>query len=302
MVNEYLINTAAVYQFINDQTLTYINQGYTSDEISNMITLPEKLAQNWYTRQYYGTVAHNSKAVYQKYMGWYDANPVHLNPLSPTESAQKWMEYMELDSVEDVLRQAKTDFDAGEYQWVAEVTNEIIFAQPENEAARLLCADALEQLGYQAESGTWRNTYLSGATELRNGNAAAANTKPSQNTDLLMSMTASNLFDYISILLDKQAISDYDFCVNATLTDTQQNYMLRFKNGAVLQFENDTNPNAELSITTQKNVFLYLIQNQPEKFMENAKIDGDTQYLSLITENLNQFDTSTASHFNIIEP
>ena len=155
---EYLENSAAVYKFINDQTLTYLNQGYTSDEISNMIELPEALEKNWYTRQYYGTVAHNSKAVYQKYMGWYDANPVNLNPLTPTESAKKWVEY--LGDTDEVLRMAKADFDKGEYQWVAEITNVIVFADPTNEAARLLCADALEQLGYQAESGPWRNAYL----------------------------------------------------------------------------------------------------------------------------------------------
>ena len=171
-VNEYLVNTAAVYKFINDQTLTYINQGYTSDEISNMIELPEALEKVWYTRQYYGTVAHNSKAVYQKYMGWYDANPVHLNPLTPSDSAEKWVEY--LGDTDQVLRMAKADFDKGEYQWVAEVTNTIVFADPENEAARLLCADALEQLGYQAESGPWRNAYLTAALELRQGNQAAS--------------------------------------------------------------------------------------------------------------------------------
>ena len=107
--NEYLANTAAIYRYIHDQTLTYINQGYTSDEISNMITLPKALAKNWYTRQYYGTVAHNSKAVYQKYMGWYDANPVNLNPLPPSDSAKKWMEY--LGDTDKIIKKAKEDSD-----------------------------------------------------------------------------------------------------------------------------------------------------------------------------------------------
>ncbi len=158
VVNDYMVNTAAVYKFINDQTLTYINQGYTSDEISNMIELPEALNKIWYTRQYYGTVAHNAKAVYQKFMGWYDSNPVNLNPLMPSDSAKKWVEY--LGDVDKVLQMAKADFDKGEYQWVAEVTNTIVFADPTNTDARLLCADALEQLGYQAESGPWRNETL----------------------------------------------------------------------------------------------------------------------------------------------
>ena len=302
VVNDYLVNTAAVYQFINDQTLTYINQGYTSDEISNMIALPDALAKNWYTRQYYGTVAHDAKAVYQKYMGWYDANPVNLNPLTPTESAQKWVEYMKLGSVDAVLRKAKEDYDAGEFQWVAEVTNTIVFADPDNQAARLLCADALEQLGYQAESGTWRNAYLSGAKELRTGNATGSTKQAKQSADMMMNMTASNLFDYMGILLDKQAMADYDFTVNFTLADTQQQYMLRFKNGAVLQYENAADPKAALSITTGKNALFYILKGQPDKLSEAAKMEGDTELLKLIMKNLNQFSPGTTPSFNIVEP
>lgn len=186
-VVNYMLDTAAVYKYINDQTLTYLNQGYTSDEISNMIKLPKELAKNWYTRQYYGTVAHNSKAVYQKYMGWYDGNPTNLNPLEPTESAKKWVEYM--GDVDEVLRKAKKDFENGEYQWVAEVTNTIVYADPENMAARLLCADALEQLGYQAESGAWRNAYLKAAQELR-GLDESEILGTSSNGDIASNMTA----------------------------------------------------------------------------------------------------------------
>lgn len=302
VVNEYLANTAAVYKFINDQTLTYINQGYTSDEISNMITLPTELAKNWYTRQYYGTVAHNSKAVYQKYMGWYDANPVNLNPLMPSESAKKWVEYIALGSLDDVLRQAKLDFDAGQYQWVAEVTNAIIFADPNHQAARLLCADALEQLGYQAESGTWRNAYLSGAKELRTGNATGSAKQATAGTDMLVNMTASNIFDYISILLDKQAMSPYDFTVNFTLVDTKQQVMLRFKNGAVLKYENASDPNADLSITTGQKTLFYILLGQPGELAKVAKIEGNQELLKLIMVNLNQFNPSQTSDFNIIEP
>ena len=302
VVNDYLVNTAAVYKFINDQTLTYINQGYTSDEISNMIALPDALAKNWYTRQYYGTVAHDAKAVYQKYMGWYDANPVNLNPLTPTESAQKWVEYMSLGSVDDVLRKAKKDYDAGEFQWVAEVTNTIVFADPDNQAARLLCADALEQLGYQAESGTWRNAYLSGARELRTGNATGSAKQAKQSSDMMKNMTAANIFDYMSILLDKQAMADYDFTVNFTLTDTRQRIMLRFKNGAVLQYEDAADPKAALSITTGKNALLYILQGQPDKLLEAAKTEGNTELLNLIMKNLNQFSPTKTPGFNIVEP
>ncbi|MCL2085308.1 MAG: MBL fold metallo-hydrolase, partial [Oscillospiraceae bacterium] len=164
-INDYLIGTAAVYKFINDQSLLYINQGYTSEEIAEMIQLPDDLDQQWYTRPYYGTYKHNSKAVYQKYMGWYNGNPAYLDPIPPTESAKKFVEYM--GDPNEVLKLAYRDFENGEYRWVAEITSILVFADPSNTAARYLGADALEQLGYQAESGTWRAAYLTGAQELR---------------------------------------------------------------------------------------------------------------------------------------
>ena len=302
VVNEYMTNTAAVYQYINDQTLTYINQGYTSDEISNMIELPEALAKNWYTRQYYGTVAQDAKAVYQKYMGWYDANPVNLNPLTPEESAQKWAEYLALGSVDDVLRQAKKDYDAGQFQWVAEVTNTIVFSDPDNEAARLLCADALEQLGYQAESGAWRNAYLTGALELRQGNAAEAAGRANKSSEMMMSMTADQMFDYMGILLDKQALADQDFTVSITLTDTQQHYLLRLKNGSLLRFADTTADEADLSITAPKNALFYLIRGQAEDFAQYATVTGSQDLLTLLMDNMNQLDLTNAPTFNIVEP
>ncbi len=299
VVREYLVDSAAVYKFINDQTLTYINQGYTPNEIANMIKLPEQLEKNWFTRGYYGTVAHNSKAVYQKYMGWYDANPVNLHPLPPEKSAQKWMEYLGLCSADEILRKAKKDFDKGEYQWVAQVTNTMVFADPTNEAARLLCADALEQLGYQSEAATWRNVYLTGALELREGKSSQ---QIKRGSDLMLNMTASNIFDFIGIILDKGAMAEYDFTVNVTLKDTGEKMMLRFKNGAVLQFENASKKDAELSITTGKNAFFYILAHNLEKFSSVAMIEGDRSLLELIMNNLNQLKTGLDGSFNIVEP
>ena len=299
-VNAYLVNTAAVYKFINDQTLTYINQGYTSDEISNMIELPDELAKNWYTRQYYGTVAHNSKAVYQKYMGWYDANPVNLNPLSPTESARKWVEY--LGDTDEVLRMAKADYDAGEYRWVAEVTNTIVFADPENEAARLLCADALEQLGYQAESGPWRNAYLTAALELRHGNSSASAAQATTNGDVQKEMTAVMAFEYMGILLDKQALADQNFTINFILPNTGERHMLQIKNGVLLIYEDALGEDADVSVTCPKNALLYLLQGNAESFGQVAKIDGDAELLKLFASNLNALSSIGFSGFNIVEP
>ncbi len=300
VVNDYLADTAAVYKYINDQTLTYINQGYTSDEISNMISLPDELAENWYTRQYYGTVAHNSKAVYQKYMGWYDANPVNLNPLTPSESAMKWVEY--LGDTDEVLRKAKADFDKGEYQWVAEVTNVLVFADPENTAAKLLCADALEQLGYQAESGTWRNAYLSAAMELRNGNAAEKGDNAKSDGSILTNMTPEMLFDYVGILLDKNAISSEDFTINFKLSDVDTEIMLRFNNGALLQYENAQSDVADLTVTCSKKALPLLLQGDMTKITASMKLDGDIKKLELIVNNLNQFSVKDTAKFNIVEP
>ena len=299
-VNEYLVNTAAVYKFINDQTLTYINQGCTSDEISNMIELPEELAKVWYTRQYYGTLSHNSKAVYQKYMGWYDANPVHLNPLAPSDSAKKWVEY--LGDVEKVLRMAKTDFEAGEYQWVAEVTNTIVFADPENEAARLLCADALEQLGYQAESGPWRNAYLTAALELRQGNQAASAVQAQSSGDIQKEMTATMLFDYMGILLDKAALANRDFTIQFILPDVGEQHALQVKNGVVLVYENAVREEADAAATCPKNALLYLMQGNVDAFTQVSQIEGDAAVLELLAANLTELSDSTVTLFNIVEP
>ena len=296
---EYMTNTAAVYKFINDQTLTYINQGYTSDEISNMIKLPEALNKNWYTRQYYGTVAHNSKAVYQKYMGWYDANPVNLNPLMPSESAKKWVEY--LGDVDDVLRMAKADFEKGEYQWVAQITNTLVYADPANEAARLLCADALEQMGYQAESGPWRNAYLTAALELRHGNQALNAAQPKTSAGFLMEMTYDMLFDYMAIRMDKQMLAEHDFTMNVTLMDVGQQHVLHVKNGVLLVYKNTRREDADVSITCPKNALLYLLQGNAEAFAA-VPVKGDASLVTLLMQSMNQFPIGGIQPFNIIEP
>lgn len=300
VLNEYLENTAAVYQYINDKTLEYINQGYTSDEISNMIELPKEHAKNWYTRQYYGTVAHNSKAVYQKYMGWYDANPVNLNPLTPSESAKKWVEY--LGDTDRVLEMAKADYDKGEYQWVAEITNVIVYAEPDNTAARLLCADALEQLGYQAESGTWRNAYLTAAYELRDLRETDGEISI-QSGVMLANISADNIFDYIGIALDKEAMADKDITVNVVLTDLNRQYMLKFKNGVLLKYEGTLSDEADVTIKTVRKALLLMMSGSFEQFSEKAVIEGDKEQLKLIMSKLNRLSIENADRFfNIIEP
>ena len=298
-VNKYLMDNASIYQFINDQTLTYINQGYTADEISNMIRLPEELEKVWYTRQYYGTLKHNSQAVYQKYMGWYDANPVHLDPLEPTESAKKWVEY--LGDTDEVLRKAKADFDKGEYRWVAEVTNVLVYADPENEAARFLCADALEQLGYQSESGIWRNAYLSASLELREGNQAG-NVVQAKGGAMIQKMTPEMIFRYMGIILDKYAVEKENIVLNITVSDLNEKYVLNFRNGVLLVQNGTLSDDADVSVTCPRPILLYLLQGNAEAFIKTAKVEGDVEKLSFIAENLNELSAADVSFFNIVEP
>lgn len=294
-INEYMQNTAAVYKFINDQTLMYINQGYTSDEISNMITLPETLEKNWYTRQYYGTVAHDSKAVYQKYMGWYDANPVNLNPLTPSDSARKYVEYM--GDTEEILKKAREDFEKGEYQWVAEITNVLVYADPANEQARYLCADALEQLAYQAESGTWRNAYLSGALELPNGTTDDQSKRAKSSADLQKTMTPEMMFDQMGILLDANAAQDLNLKINFNITDAGT-YLVTIDSGVLLYQEGVKDEKADATLTLPRTAMFSILTRNEEQQRQGIKIEGDQEILKKLNEHMVAYEF----FFNIVEP
>ena len=296
IIQEYMINTAAVYKFINDQTLLYINEGYTETEIANMIQLPEELEKVWYTRQYYGTVSHNSKAVYEKYMGWYDANPVHLAELTPSDYAKKLVEYF--GDTDAVLEKAKEDFAKGEYQWVAQITNTLIFADPENTDARYLCADALEQLGYQAESGPWRSAYLCAAQELRNGTNTDDATRSNGNGDVFLHMTPDMILDYLGIFVDTTKISDLTFTANIILPEG--NYVLRVKNGILLYQKDTQDPDADVTWTTKRAGLLSIVQKNAENVAALIEQEGDETCLMRLMDAVTV--SSEYKYFNIIEP
>ena len=292
-IHEYLLNTAAIYKFIHDQTLHYMNQGYTSNEISAMLTLPEKLEKVWYTRPYYGTLAHNAKAVYQKYLGWYDANPVNLNPLPPCDTAKKLVEY--LGSTELVLCKAKKDYAKGEYQWVAQITKELVYADPSNQKARNLCADALEQLGYQAESGAWRNAYLMGAAELRKGNLSGLARTANGLGSAMKEMTVDMLLDYIAILTDANAAQNDDVTLNLIVTDVNEKFYVTRKNGILLSYPGESHPDAQASVTCKRLQLLALMQGQQAG---QIQISGDPTVLKRLLAYASKFEKT----FNVIEP
>ena len=292
-IHDYLLNTAAIYKFIHDQTLHYMNQGYTSTEVAAMLTLPEKLEKVWYTRPYYGTLAHNAKAVYQKYLGWYDANPVNLNPLPPSDTAKKLVEY--LGSTDAVLRKARKDFEKGDYQWVAQITKELVFADPSNQKARNLCADALEQLGYQAESGAWRNAYLMGAAELRKGNLSGLARTANGLGSAMKEMTVDMLLDYISILTDANAAQNDDVTLNLIVTDVNEKFYVTRKNGILLSYSGENRPDAQATVTCKRLQLLALMQGQQAG---QVQISGDATALKRLLAYASKFEKT----FNVIEP
>jgi alkyl sulfatase BDS1-like metallo-beta-lactamase superfamily hydrolase len=226
-------------------------------------------------------------------MGWYDANPVNLNLLSPERTAQKLVEY--LGDTESVLAKAREDFEAGEYQWVAQITKELVYADPKNQAARELCADALEQLGYQAESGTWRNAYLTGALELRMGNQAIGAPTASGLNSTLMDMTAPMLLDYIAIITDANAAQHDELSLNLIFTDTGESFYVRRINGVLLSYPGEKRENAQGTVTCAKSQLLSLLSGAP---VQGIKVEGDLTVLKRLVQYAQAFDGA----FNIIEP
>jgi len=294
-VKEYMQDTAAVYQYINNQTLHYINRGLTPAEISRKLELPDRLNKVWYCRQYYGTLSHNIKAVYQRYMGWYDANPVNLNPLTPEDTAKKWISY--LGDLEKVLSKAKEDFDKGEYQWVAQLTKELVFAKPDLREARELCAKALEQLGYQSESGPWRSAYLMGAWELLDGNQSCNEGTVKGNEVMMMGMTTEMMLSYIDIMTDALAAQDDNFTLNLKITDTNEEYLAVRRDGILLVYKGKAKRKADCSISLERLQLLSLMFGKKE-VMERISVTGDqTVPLRLI-----KYMSPLVLNFNIIEP
>jgi alkyl sulfatase BDS1-like metallo-beta-lactamase superfamily hydrolase len=178
--------------------------------------------QTWSSRGYYGSLSHNVKAIYDLYLGWFDGNPANLNPLPPVESSTKYVELM--GGAAKVLEEAKKAYDRGEYRWVAELVNHVVFADPNNEAARMLQADALEQLGYQAESGPWRNFYLTGALELRNGVAASPGTSATAKLQILSQIEVAEVFDFLGIHLNAQRAAGKAILLNWQLEGKGEAY------------------------------------------------------------------------------
>lgn len=229
---DYMKKQRDMYKYLHDQTVRMLNKGYTGIEIAETLELPPELAGEWYNRGYYGSISHNVKAIYQRYLGWYDGNPANLHPLPPVEAARKYVEYM--GGAEEVLKKARRAYENGEYRWVTQVVNHVVFSDPDNTEARELEADALEQMGYQSENATWRNAFLTGARELRDGVVKAAAAGPSTSgTDMIASLSLDMLFDYMSVHLDGPKAQGKRIAIELDMTDTGEKYVLLLENSVL---------------------------------------------------------------------
>ncbi|MEU8947036.1 alkyl sulfatase dimerization domain-containing protein [Streptomyces sp. NPDC048489] len=234
----YLTEQRDMYAFLHDQTLRLLNQGLTPLEIAETIELPPTLERAWHTHGYYGSVSHNVKAVYQHYLGWFDGNPAHLWAHPPVAAAERYVDFM--GGPEQVLRRARESFAEGDFRWVAQVVDHVVFADPGNAEARALQADALEQLGYGSENGTWRNFYLTGALELRKGSVGTPTVTNSP--DMMAVLTLDQLLDSLAIRVDGPRSWHADLTVRFSVRGAEP-VTLRLRNG-VLVHTTGTTPGA----------------------------------------------------------
>ncbi len=226
-INEWLANQRDIYRYIHDQTLRLANNGATIHEIGNLIEEPAFQSEDFAVRGYYGTLNHNSKATYQRYFGYFDGNPAHLNTLPPEQEAVRMVELA--GGADKLLTAGQAAFERGEYRWAASLLNHLVFAEPKNQAAKNWLAAAYEQMGFQAESAPWRNIYLTGALELRDG---IQNTGPqTSSADIVEAIPLQTWFEALATRLNPQKAGDLSVDINFTMTDTNETVWVHVQNG-----------------------------------------------------------------------
>ncbi|MFS2153624.1 alkyl/aryl-sulfatase [Rhizobium sp. Rhizsp42] len=280
-----------MFRFIHDQVMRMANSGMTPKEIGEVIRLPQALATTWACRSYYGTVYHDAVAQYNLRLGFFDGVPATLHQLPPTEAGKRYVDFM--GGADNVLRQAQVSFEQGDYRWVAEVVNHVVFADGNNVAAKQLLADTYEQLGYQAESGPWRNFYLTGASELRQG----VTELPVPNTaspDTIKAMPIDMFFDFLGVRLNGDRAAGKTIEINMELTDTKEKYVVGVENSAIHYSKDKTAPSADVSISTTRealnDVMLGTSTMEKQVVEGKAKLTGDPKKLSEFVGLLDNFE------------
>ncbi len=288
-----------LYKYVHDQTVRMMNQGMAPTEIAETLRLPAGLEDVWAARGYYGTLSHDSKAVYQKYLGWYDGNPAVLNALPPEPAAKKYVEYM--GGSQAIIAKARDDFRQGNYRWVAQVMDQVVYAEPSNTEARALAADAFEQLGYLAESATWRNAYLLGARELRNG-VPQARPRQALDAEFIDAMPVPLVFDYLGTTLNGPRAEHATMVLNWTFTDTKESLVSTLDHAALTYVPGKTSARADASVTTTRAVFNAVVLRQ--RTFADAQQQGVLTVVGTaarLTELMSYFDDFDPA-FNIVEP
>jgi alkyl sulfatase BDS1-like metallo-beta-lactamase superfamily hydrolase len=298
-IRDFLEKQRDLYKYVHDQSVRLMNLGCRPGEIAEVLKLPPELAREWSVRDYYGTIRHNSKVVYQRYLGWYDGNPVNLDPLPPGESARRTVEYM--GGADALLERARQDYARGEYRWVAQAASQVVFADPKNQAARELAADAFEQLGYQAESATWRNAYLYGAQELRNG-VLQIPPRPILNPELLVAVSTEMLFDFIAVRLNPKRVRGQQFVINWNIKDSGERLTQRLRHSALTQVMGKVDAGAAASVTATRATIVSLTVRKMTvaQAIETGDlcVQGDVSRVSALFEMLDDF----SMQFDVVTP
>ena len=299
-VRGYLTRQRDLYRWLHDQAMRLANLGYTPNEIAAEVTLPPGLWDDFMCHGYYGTVSHNVRAVYQRYIGFYDGHPSSLDPHTPVEVGKRYVDFM--GGIEDLLEKAKKAFKEGDYKWVAEVLRHAVFANPENEAVRLLQADAFEQLAYQAESGPWRDIYLTGAQELRNGSINVPVLQRPR-LEVAKGMTLGQIFDFLAVKVNgKAALKLSPMTNNWSFSDTNENAYLELSNGTLHSKIGPIIRSTDLEIVSSRDVLEELISTEYSitQALEEKRIDieGNVEKFLNFWETLTDFPL----FWPIIEP
>jgi alkyl sulfatase BDS1-like metallo-beta-lactamase superfamily hydrolase len=279
------------YAHLNNQVLHLANQGVTINEIHNLYHLPKSLEQNWAAHSYHGSEAHNSRAVINRYLGYWDANPATLTPLSPRDSAPLYVEMM--GGSEKIMAKGQELYDKGEYLYAVEILNKLVFAEPDNQAAKDLLADVYEQIGYQKESPSVRNSFLAGAYELRNGIPQGASPKAS-GPDMIKAMSTDLWLDFLAIRMDAEKAEGMRFSINLITPDNGETYAVEVSNGAMTNIKGQLSDNPDLTITLNRSD-LETVMMGVAKFDDliangAATFEGDRAPFDQLKEMLVQFD------------
>jgi alkyl sulfatase BDS1-like metallo-beta-lactamase superfamily hydrolase len=271
-----------------------LNQGHTGAEIAETLQMPPALDKAWHTHGYYGSVSHNVKAIYQRYMGWFDGNPARLWPHPPEALAVRYVDAM--GGLDRVVELAQHAFDTGDFRWAATLLDHAVFADSTHAAARKLYADTLEQLAYGAENATWRNFFLSGAAELRDGNFGTA--VQATSLTLLSQLTPEQVFDGLAITVNGPRAWDLDLAVDVTLTDLDTNYRLTLRNGVLVHRKAAADASTANVTVTLDNTLRLLTVAMGDVSSPGLDISGDQTALQQFLGVLDKPDPA----FNIVTP